>query len=220
MSHRYNLRSSRKNNIPVEETAPVPLRAPDSAPACALAFAPASAPPPEPANLAAIDKAITDNWYWNFYESIGLRTDSTQEEIGKSIRRLLLMYHPDKRRGAEEVYERVSFIHFALGEKRDRYRDLLSSTYIPHGGGLLDRQAMEDYLQGKTADYYPAKLACVIPETGPRFTARTIRKGKAGSKKGTKTTKRKNKAWSIFVDEQIRRKKEEEEEEDSEFIIV
>jgi hypothetical protein len=113
-----------------------------------------------------------ENWHWNLYQTIGLTVESSQHEVDHVLRHTLRKYHPDKTTGKERVYSRVDFIYKTLGAKAARYRKLLSSTYVPHGGGLLDEKAMAAYISGKKPSYVPERLPCVLLENGPRFVER------------------------------------------------
>ncbi|MCD6353303.1 MAG: J domain-containing protein [Proteobacteria bacterium] len=62
----------------------------------------------------------------NYYRTLGLRSDSSAEEIKKVYRKLAMQYHPDRNGGSPESGERLKEINEAyqiLGneEKRKRY---------------------------------------------------------------------------------------------------
>ena len=62
----------------------------------------------------------------NYYSTLGLRPDSSAEEIKKTYRKLAMQYHPDRNGGNPESEERLKEINEAyhiLGdeEKRKRY---------------------------------------------------------------------------------------------------
>lgn len=185
MNSRYNLRSLQKKQQPPIPVVPVQIPPPPLAPLSR----PSSPPPPrppvspqlyiskppvilQPPPVCPNEASLLDNWHWNLYQTIGLTVESSQHEVDHVLRHTLRKYHPDKTPGKERVYARVDFIYKTLGAKAARYRKLLSGTYVPHGGGLLDEKAMAAYLSGKKPNYTPERLACVLPETGPRFTPR------------------------------------------------
>ena len=82
----------------------------------------------------------------NYYNTLGLRRDSSAEEIKKVYRKLAMQYHPDRNGGSPESEDRLKEINEAyqiLGdeEKRRRY-DLQYrqpfENYVFHEGGVDD----------------------------------------------------------------------------------
>jgi len=59
----------------------------------------------------------------DYYEVLGLARTATEKEIKKAYRKLALKYHPDKNKGGEEAFKRVSEAYDCLGdaEKRKAY---------------------------------------------------------------------------------------------------
>ncbi len=59
----------------------------------------------------------------NHYETLGVNTNATQEEIKKEYRKLVVKYHPDKTNGdksLEEIFKRISDAYAILGDKNKR----------------------------------------------------------------------------------------------------
>lgn len=70
----------------------------------------------------------------NYYETLGVTKDATQEEIKKEYRKLAIKYHPDKTNGdksLEEVFKKISDAYAVLGdkEKRKEYDNLYINNY-------------------------------------------------------------------------------------------
>ena len=59
----------------------------------------------------------------DYYSALGLRPDSSAEEIKKVYRKLVVKYHPDRNRGNPESEER-------LKEINEAYQILFSSSII------------------------------------------------------------------------------------------
>jgi molecular chaperone DnaJ len=67
------------------------------------------------------------------YETLGVKSDSSQEEIKKAYRSLALKYHPDKNQGdeaAETKFKDISEAYAVLSDKEKRY----SYDNFGHGG--------------------------------------------------------------------------------------
>ncbi|MBW2616619.1 MAG: DnaJ domain-containing protein [Deltaproteobacteria bacterium] len=82
----------------------------------------------------------------NYYNTLGLRRDSSAEEIKKVYRKLAMQYHPDRNGGNPESENRIKEINEAyqiLGdEKKRRLYDLLYrqpfENYVFREEGLND----------------------------------------------------------------------------------
>ena len=59
----------------------------------------------------------------NYYETLGVSKDSTQDEIKKTYRKLCIKYHPDKKGGDEDKFKEISEAYNVLSddEKRSKY---------------------------------------------------------------------------------------------------
>jgi curved DNA-binding protein len=70
--------------------------------------------------------------FQDYYDVLGTKRDSSQEEIQKAYRKLARKYHPDvnKQKGAEDKFKKLSEAYEVLKdpEKRKRY-DLLGENY-------------------------------------------------------------------------------------------
>ena len=59
----------------------------------------------------------------DYYEVLGVRRDSSEEEIKKAYRKLAVKYHPDKNpgdKGAEEKFKELGEAYEALSESQRR----------------------------------------------------------------------------------------------------
>ena len=56
----------------------------------------------------------------NYYETLGVSKDSTQNEIKKAYRKLSIKYHPDKEGGDEEKFKTISEAYNTIGDKEKR----------------------------------------------------------------------------------------------------
>jgi curved DNA-binding protein len=70
--------------------------------------------------------------FQDYYETLGVSRDASQEEIRKAFRRLARRYHPDtsKEKDAAKRFKEINEAHEVLGdpEKRKRY-DMLGANY-------------------------------------------------------------------------------------------
>jgi len=75
--------------------------------------------------------------YTDYYKTLGISKDATQEEIKKSYRQLAKKYHPDlnKDSGAEEKFKEINEAFEVLGdaEKRKKYDNFGSSGNFSQG---------------------------------------------------------------------------------------
>ena len=64
----------------------------------------------------------------NYYDTLGLKRDSSAEQIKKSYRKLAMQYHPDRNGGSPKSEERLKEINEAyqiLGDEKKRvYYDM------------------------------------------------------------------------------------------------
>ncbi len=82
----------------------------------------------------------------DYYETLGVKKDSTPPEIKKTYRKLALKYHPDKNKGdkqAEDKFKEISEAYAVLSdpEKKKQY-DLYGSN------GFHQRYSQEDIFRG------------------------------------------------------------------------
>jgi molecular chaperone DnaJ len=56
----------------------------------------------------------------NYYETLGVSKDSTQDDIKKAYRKLSIKYHPDKEGGDEERFKTISEAYNTIGDKDKR----------------------------------------------------------------------------------------------------
>ena len=101
--------------------------------------------------------------FQDYYETLGVKRDASQDEVQKAFRKLARKYHPDvnKERGAEAKFKQLNEAYEVLKdpEKRKRY-DLLGANYHagqdfepPPGfdfGGARFRRAGDGAAQGFT----------------------------------------------------------------------
>lgn len=151
-------------------------------------------PPADDKDATGLESALLRNWYWNLYQSIGLTVKSGQSEVESRLREIRRKSHPDKRKGLEHVYIRAGVLHTILVTHHKKYRKMLQTTYVPHGGGLLDTLAMDAYLTNRRNSYIPKELPCILPENGPRFAEKPPRV----CKKITDTRSEYRRTWSVF----------------------
>ena len=60
----------------------------------------------------------------DYYETLGVKSDSSQEDIKKAYRSLALKYHPDKNQGdesAETMFKDISEAYAVLSDKEKRH---------------------------------------------------------------------------------------------------
>ena len=99
----------------------------------------------------------------NFYATIGATSyDITFSEIRKLIRDKMLVLHPDKHGGiVEPEYDIVDFVKkevFADEDSTERYNQLISREYTPHGSVKnTDLIAMSLYISGRLPVYRPRR---------------------------------------------------------------
>ncbi len=79
--------------------------------------------------------------YKDYYKTLGVNKDATQDEIKKAFRKLALKYHPDKNTGdskAEETFKEINEANEVLSdvEKRRKYDELRDnySAFQQQGG--------------------------------------------------------------------------------------
>ena len=94
----------------------------------------------------------------NYYETLGVNKDASQEEIKKSYRKLAMKYHPDvnKEKGAEDKFKELNEAFSVIGDesKRQQYdmfgttRDQQSQGQGGFQGGGFEGQGFEDMFGG------------------------------------------------------------------------
>src|SRR5210317_940662 len=82
----------------------------------------------------------------DYYEVLGVKKDSSTQDIKKAYRKLAMKYHPDRNKGdkeAEEKFKKISEAYAVLSdpEKRKQY-DTFGST------GFQQRYSQEDIFRG------------------------------------------------------------------------
>lgn len=81
----------------------------------------------------------------SYYEVLGVKKESSLEEIKKAYRLLAMRYHPDKNPGnkeAEERFKRISHVYEVLSDNEKRK---IYDTYGEEGLKGLKEQAHEDF---------------------------------------------------------------------------
>lgn len=100
---------------------------------------------------------------YNLYESIGLKTGASEEEVKDRLKIIFLALHPDKNPDYEDhktEFDYISYVKRVLNEHKSRYDTLLQSPYFPHGGVLLIRKDMDCYLAHRSSRYFPEGNSC------------------------------------------------------------
>ena len=82
----------------------------------------------------------------DYYETLGVTKDASNDQIKKAYRKLALKYHPDKNKGSKEAEEKFKTISEAYAvlsdkEKRQQY-DMYGSA------GFQQRYSQEDIFRG------------------------------------------------------------------------
>ena len=82
----------------------------------------------------------------DYYSTLGLRSDSSAEEIKKGYRKLAMQYHPDRNEGSPESEERLKEINEAyqiLGDEKKRmYYDMQYQR--PFGNAMFYEGGVDD----------------------------------------------------------------------------
>ena len=82
----------------------------------------------------------------DYYETLGVAKNATQDEIKKAYRKLAVKYHPDKNKGdkaAEEKFKKISEAYAVLSDKEKRQQ------YDTFGdSGFHQRYSQEDIFRG------------------------------------------------------------------------
>ena len=73
----------------------------------------------------------------NFYDTLGVKEDASQDEIKKAYRKLAVEHHPDKG-GSEEKFKKISEAYDTLGDenKRAQYDNKKNNPFGGMGGGF------------------------------------------------------------------------------------
>lgn len=73
----------------------------------------------------------------NYYETLGVNENATQDEIKKAYRKLAVKHHPDKG-GSEETFKNISEAYDTLGDenKRVQYDNKRNNPFGDMGGGF------------------------------------------------------------------------------------
>jgi len=82
----------------------------------------------------------------DYYEVLGVKKDSSAQDIKKAYRKLAMKYHPDRNKGdkeAEEKFKKISEAYAVLSdpEKRKQYDTFGAS-------GFQQRYSQEDIFRG------------------------------------------------------------------------
>ena len=72
----------------------------------------------------------------NFYQTLGVNENATQDEIKKAYRKLAVEHHPDKG-GNEDTFKKISQAYDTVGDesKRKQYDNQRSNPFSNMGGG-------------------------------------------------------------------------------------
>ena len=73
----------------------------------------------------------------NFYQTLGVNENATQDEIKKAYRKLAVEHHPDKG-GNEDTFKKISEAYDTIGDdnKRRQYDSQKSNPFSNMGGGF------------------------------------------------------------------------------------
>jgi len=90
----------------------------------------------------------------NYYEILGVKKDSSEQEIKKAYRKLALKFHPDKNpndKKAEEKFKEIAAAYEALSDPRkrsmyDRYGTVDEQEISAHNRGNFGRQNFDDLI--------------------------------------------------------------------------
>jgi molecular chaperone DnaJ len=74
----------------------------------------------------------------NYYESLGVSKDATQDDIKKAYRKLSKQYHPDVNPQGDEKFKEIAAAYDVLGDetKRAQYDNKLNNPFANMGGGM------------------------------------------------------------------------------------
>lgn len=106
----------------------------------------------------------------NLYHSIGLSVDAEESDVSSTLRSLRAAFHPDRPLGSLKVFGYLESVKQILVDSRTdarRYRDMLKKPYFPHGGALLDVDAMREFLERAKNFYAPREFPGMRNFTGP-----------------------------------------------------
>ena len=73
----------------------------------------------------------------NFYDVLGVKETSSQDEIKKAYRKLVVKHHPDKG-GSEDTFKKISEAYDTIGDevKRKQYDNQKNNPFGGMGGGF------------------------------------------------------------------------------------
>ena len=73
----------------------------------------------------------------NFYDVLGVKETSSQDEIKKAYRKLAVKHHPDKG-GSEDTFKKISEAYDTIGDevKRKQYDNQKNNPFGGMGGGF------------------------------------------------------------------------------------
>jgi DnaJ-class molecular chaperone len=75
----------------------------------------------------------------NYYETLGVSKDATQDEIKKAYRKLVIQYHPDKNPEGGEKFKEIASAYEVIGNdtKRAQYDNSLNNPFANNGWGVI-----------------------------------------------------------------------------------
>jgi curved DNA-binding protein CbpA len=89
---------------------------------------------------------------WTLYTALGIAADADDMAVRAAVKQARFAFHPDRHAtGNAQLFTQLILYEDALGMHRDRYDRMLLGDYPPHGGTLLDENAMAAFLSGRSA---------------------------------------------------------------------
>ena len=76
----------------------------------------------------------------NYYETLGVSKDATQDEIKKAYRKLVIQYHPDKNPEGGEKFKEIASAYEVIGNdaKRAQYDNSLNNPFANNSGASYE----------------------------------------------------------------------------------